>query len=171
MTQRSPTLTTSRVLVLLAFLAPASLAANHMLGGGGAPTTRAGEQPQPVVISGNGPAPLAPGTEQPLNLRLSNRSRHRQVVTRLMISLRVDAAHRRAGCNRTRSFHLVRMQRREYPIVLAPGRTRSLLALGVDRVPRVRMLNLPTNQDACKDAALQMRYSATVRRERETNGP
>ncbi len=93
MPRRFPTLTTTSALALAAVVAPVSLAA-HALVSSGHSVKAPG-----FKISGRLPGPLAPGVSQPLNLRLSNRSRHRLLITKLTVSLRLDAAHRRAGCS------------------------------------------------------------------------
>jgi len=50
-----------------------------------------------------------------------------------------------------------------FPLTIPPGTTRTLSQLGVSRAswPQVRMLNLPTNQDVCKGATVQLHYSGT----------
>ncbi len=150
-------------LALVAVLAATGLAARQLVGEGPS-VTKSSKNPHPIVkVSGNVARPLTPGTSQRLNLRISNRSKRRMVVTKLTISLTVDAAHRRAGCSRARSFRVTPIRRRNYPITLPARRARTLRVLGVRRVPRLRMLNLATNQDACKGARLRLRYSAKVR--------
>ncbi len=159
MPRRFPTLTTTSALALAAVVAPVSLAGQALVSAHSA--TAPG-----FKISGRLAGPLAPGVSQPLNLRLSNRSRHRLLITKLTVSLRLDAAHRRAGCSWKRGFRVTPLKRSQYPISLPARRTRSLWALGVRALPRVSMLNLPTSQDACKGATLRLRFAGRARRGR-----
>jgi hypothetical protein len=160
MPRRPFTLTTGCALALAACVTPVSLAAHALISRGHSVTA-------PVFkISGRLPGPLAPGVSQPLNLRISNRSRHSLLITKLTVSLRLDAAHRRAGCSRKRSFRVTRLKRSQYPISVPARRTGSLWALGVRNLPRVRMLDLATNQDACKGASLRLRFGGRARRGR-----
>ncbi|MGH2840523.1 MAG: hypothetical protein ACRDKY_06835 [Solirubrobacteraceae bacterium] len=165
MPRRPHTLTTGSALALIAVLAAAGVA-THPLTWGGDPVASSARKHEraPFKIRGKFARPLAPGTSQPLNLRITNRTRDRLRITRLMVSLRVDAAHRRAGCSRARSFRVTRLKPRQYPILVRPRRTRSLRTLRVRPLPRVRMLNLPTNQNACKGAKLKLRFLGRAQR-------
>ena len=162
MLRRFLTLTTGQAFALAAVVIPVSVAAHAFVSGAASRSDgKAGFR-----ISVPALRLLAPGVSQRLNLRLSNPSRHSLLVTKLTVSLRVDAAHRRAGCSRKGSFRVTRLKRSQYPISLPAGRTGSLRALGVKRLPRLRMLNLPTNQDACKGATLRLRFAGGARRGR-----
>ena len=165
MPRRFPTLTTGSALALAACVPSVSLAAHALL------SSARPVNPSGFKICGRLAGPLAPGVSQPLNLRLSNRSRSSLLVTRLTVSLRLDAAHRRAGCSAKRSFRVTRLKRSQYPIALRARRTSSLRSLGVRRLPRVRMLNLPTNQDACQGATLMLRFGGSARRGRLVHAP
>lgn len=112
------------------------------------------------VISGRPTRVLRPGVSAPIDLRLRNRRRHPRLVTRLHVAVRVDAAHRRAGCSRRRDFRVRQLPRSAYPLRLGPRRSLRLSRLGVRRVPRVRMVDLArVDQDACKGARLTFRYT------------
>jgi hypothetical protein len=108
--------------------------------------------------------PLFPGHAGALNLRLRNRHGYSLRITRLTVSLRVDKAHRLAGCNRTVNFRIRRLKRKQYPIRLRPHRTRSLKRLRVKPLPRIVLRNLAFNQDACKGARLRLRYAGRATR-------
>jgi hypothetical protein len=172
MRRRFPTLTAGSALALLAVTAPVGFAVSHLLHDADShPKSARKHRGQLIRVTGEVGRPLAPGTARHLNLRLSNRSPHHQVVLRLTVSVTLDAAHRRAGCSRARNFRVLPMRRGEYPISLPAGRAGSLHSLGVRRVPRLRMLNLRTNQDACKGAKLRLHYRARIRRAPARHAP
>jgi len=108
--------------------------------------------------------PLRPGASQALNLLLTNPHRYSLAVTRVTVAIAVDRAHARAGCNAARDFRSIRMPSTSYPIRLWPRRTLSLWSLGVRVLPRVAMVALPLNQDACKGARLTLRFGGRARR-------
>jgi hypothetical protein len=127
-----------------------------------------------LKIRGGLPQPLFPGASQQLDLALTNRAGAPLIVRRLRIRVRLDRAHRRAGCSVKRDFFVRQLPRRAFPIRLSGkrsrrsgrprGRTRTLTALGVRTLPQVGMRDRPyTNQDACKGARLRFRYKATAR--------
>jgi hypothetical protein len=153
-------------LATIAVLAPVGLAAHAILRGDARLASSHAHNRSAFKIRGNVVRPLRPGSMRRLNLKLTNRTNHGLLVTRITVQVKLDTAHRKAGCSRARSYRFIRMRHREYPLHLPARRTRSLRALGVRRVPRLRMLSLPTNQDACKGAKLRLRYlgRATPRR-------
>lgn len=108
--------------------------------------------------------PMSPGVNRGLNVRLRNPSRYWLAVTDITVTVSVDRAHRAAGCSASRDFLVRQMPKRVYPIVLRPGANTRLRSLGVNLVPRLYMLNLPTvNQNACKGAKLTFHFTATSR--------
>jgi hypothetical protein len=84
-------------------------------------------------------------------------------VTRLRVGVRVDRAHRLAGC--TRGDYVVgQMPRQAFPIRLRAHGVRRLSRLRVRAYPQLGMRNsLTRNQDACKGARLRLRYRSQVR--------
>lgn len=115
-------------------------------------------------ICGDLAGPLTPGTSQPIDIRISNHTRHRLRITRMTVSLKLARADRRAGCAVAEGFRVGGLRAEHYPIVVPPRSTRSLQALGVSPLPRVRMLNLASSQDACKDVKLRMSFRGDARR-------
>ena len=109
-------------------------------------------------------SPLRPGTSQALDLRLTNRRGFSLAITRLSVAVAVDPAHARAGCDARRDFRVIGMRSGAYPIRLRPRRTAALSGLGVRVLPRVAMVALPRNQDACKGARLTLKLSGGARR-------
>lgn len=133
----------------------------------GAKRRAAGRGGQAGLAIGGGLAnPLSPGTSQRLNLRLTNPYRFDLLVTKLTVRVAIDADHASAGCSATSDFAVRAIARKAYPIRVRAGRAATLRALGVRaaRLPVVAMLNLPTDQNACRGARLQLRYSGTARR-------
>lgn len=103
-------------------------------------------------------------------MRISNPSRHRLKITRVTVSLKLDTAHRTAGCTVASSFRVTGLRSGQYPLVVPPRSTRSLRVLGVAPLPRVRMLNLASTQDACKTAKLRLRFIGEARRSPRIGG-
>lgn len=128
-----------------------------------------------LEIRGDLSRPLFPGGSQSFDLALTNRAGAALSITRLRVRVRVDRAHRRAGCSARRDFLVGRLPRSAFPLML-PGRrngrtgrplrtTRTLTALGLRTLPWVGMRDLPSvNQDACKGARLRLRFSGRAHR-------
>jgi hypothetical protein len=125
-----------------------------------------GPRASSFVVTGSLRVPLRPGTSRPLNLTLINRRDFPLWITRLRVRVAVDRRHRLAGCSARRDFKVRQMRRRAFPLRLRAHRRRTLRALRVRVLPRVRMRNLRTNQDACKGASLHLTYSARARKSR-----
>lgn len=140
--------------------------ATALFAGGGAIAATALERRSGVEIRGNLTRPLAPGVSRPLNLTLTNPHPFGLTIQRLTVAVSVDARHAAAGCRVAPNFKVTRLAKRAYPLHLPPRHTRTLPALGVKRLPRVAMRNLPINQDACKGAQLEFRYTGQSRRGR-----
>ena len=139
-------------------------AAQLAVSGFGAMQHRLELRPSSFELVGNLPGVARPGVSHPLDLRLTNPHRHSLRITRVSVSIIVDQAHLDAGCSRRRDFRSVPMPPRSYPIRLRPRRTMSLRQLGVRVLPRVEMLRLPRDQDACQGARLKLRYGGRARR-------
>ena len=165
MPRRLPTLKQGSVLALIAVLVAVGFATQLGSADGG---TVASCSPQdarpPFEICGDLAGPLTPGTSQPIDMRISNHTRHRLRITRMTVSLKLARADRRAGCAVAEGFRVAGLRAEQYPIVMPPRSTRSLHALGVSPLPRVRMLNLASSQDACKDVKLRMNFRGDARR-------
>jgi uncharacterized membrane protein len=111
-------------------------------------------------IAGNLGASLSPGTKGPLNLSITNPNHFDIQVTSLSVSVR--AATSKSGCSGSQNF-AVDQYSGTYPLTVHPGTT-SLSSLVSDQSkwPQVRMLNLPTNQDACKGATINFDYTGSA---------
>lgn len=122
-------------------------------------TPRGRPAPAGFKIAGAVARSLRPGSSQALPLRLTNPHRWDLQINHVTVALTVDAAHRRAGCDRDVHYRQVRIPRRFYPLRLRARSTRTLRQLGVTSLPRVVMRNLSNNQDACKGARLGLRFA------------
>jgi hypothetical protein len=101
---------------------------------------------------------LHPGGSGPLDLVLTNPHGFNLQLTAFRV--RADARTNHAGCSGDVN-NAVTQYRGAYPLTLSPGSTRlSALVRDPAAWPRIAMHNLPTNQDACKDARLGLHYEA-----------
>lgn len=116
---------------------------------------------KPFTISGGSPAgPLAPGIgNQPLNLTLSNPNNQSLPVNNLSVTV---SGTNKAGCGA--SNYAVTQYSGPYPLTLPKNGNSSLAALGIPAAqqPQLKMLDLPTNQDACKGATVNLAYSGSA---------
>ena len=108
--------------------------------------------------------PLRPGTSQAIDLKLTHSHRYSLAITKITVAIVVDREHARAGCDGRRDFRVIGIPASSYPIRLRPRHRSSLRGLGVRVAPRIAMVALPRNQDACKGARLTLRLSGTARR-------
>jgi hypothetical protein len=113
---------------------------------------------KPFTISGNLSGKLAPGVPpQPLDLTLSNPNKQALRVTNLTVTVSKTSA----GTACDRGNFAVTQYSGPYPITLAKGQTASLSDLGIPSSawPKVQMLDLPKNQDACKNVTITLAFS------------
>jgi hypothetical protein len=113
------------------------------------------------VVRGNVSTPLQPGDEHALNLRITNRRNFPIWVTALVTTIKIDAAHKQAGCSATRDFSVSQLARATFPIRLGARRSypRRRTSHASRLIPMVKMLNLENvNQDNCKGAVLTLHY-------------
>lgn len=117
------------------------------------PTTGAGEID--FGIAGSASGTLAPGVTLPLALVLSNPNPQPLTVRRLAVQVVSTSSPRCLASN----FAITQYSGR-YPVLVPPGRRRSLAELGIPTAqwPRITMLNLATNQDPCKGVKVNLRY-------------
>jgi hypothetical protein len=100
---------------------------------------------------------LAPGVTAPLNLAVTNPNGGELRVTNLTASLVATSA---AGCPVAANYQVTQFTG-GYPLTVPARSTRTLQQLGVPSAlwPRLTMLDLPTNQNACRGATITLRYS------------
>jgi hypothetical protein len=124
------------------------------------------EPPPPLPVTGSGAEAFAvtgtlhgslqPGATLPLELRIGNPNRQALVVSKLTVVL---VSTSRPAC-KTSNFS-IKPYSGTGPLRLPAGQHRTLDQLGVPASawPQLSMLNLATNQDACKGVTLNLRYT------------
>jgi hypothetical protein len=102
---------------------------------------------------------LYPGHGAPLDLVLKNPNRFDLRIVAL--SVQVGASTTNADC--AGGNYAVAQYRGSYPLRLRPGSTRlSALVSSSSLWPRVSMLDLPADQDACRGAVASLHYSGAA---------
>jgi hypothetical protein len=111
-------------------------------------------------ISGNANALLYPGAPaQPIALTLSNPNSVAIYVTSIQVSVTASSS---PGCSPATNLALTQSSASSAaPVRVPAGGTVTLPAQGVS-APTIRMLNLPVNQDACKNARFSLGYSGSA---------
>jgi uncharacterized membrane protein len=102
-----------------------------------------------------------PGSQQPINLTLSNPGNQDLRITAISVS--VEQSTSKSGCSGSANFQVLQIPAGAYPLVLPANTTRTLSQLGLTAAsqPILKMLDLG-NQDACKGASLTLDYSGTA---------
>jgi hypothetical protein len=118
-----------------------------------------------IAVAGRPSGALVPGRRVPIDLRLTDRRPFAVRITRLVVTVRGVTPRR--GCAALRNFRALPFRGRS-PIVLHPGRSRTLAQLGYPaaRWPGVAMLDTRSDQAACRGAHVALAYAATARRAR-----
>lgn len=101
---------------------------------------------------------LRPGLSLPIQLYLTNPNRQRLTVSKLSVQL---VSTSKPAC-RVTNF-AISQYAGHYPLAVPANQTRTLAQLGIPEAswPRISMLNLPFNQDACKGVTVNLRYLGT----------
>lgn len=112
----------------------------------------------PFTIAGALPGALSPGSSQPLLLTISNPFDFALRVTSLTVTVRPGSSQ--AGCDGPSNLVVTQSNTSggSVSIVVPPRGSVTLPAQGAT-TPTVAMLDLPTNQDACKGATFFADYS------------
>jgi hypothetical protein len=120
------------------------------------------QQTVPFTISGNASPSLAPGVSAPLDLTLTNPYNLPLKITALGGT--IDDATSDGGCSGAQNFQFHSIASTSLPLTLAAGQTATLTQLGVSDTdkPHVEMLNLSSNQDACKGVSLSLHYTGSA---------
>lgn len=112
-------------------------------------------------ITGSIAQALVPGVTVPLNVAFNNPNSFALKVSNVSVS--IEERTSATGCSGTRNLALTQLKSTRYPLTIPPGPS-TLQSLGVSAsdMPQVSMLNLPTNQDACKGARYNLQYTGTA---------
>jgi hypothetical protein len=129
----------------------------------GPPQSPSSPPPSPAAtfaISGDLPTLLSPGTSGTLPLTISNPNDFDMRVTDLVVSVRAGTSH--AGCDGQANLAVVQSNAATGAVaVVVPARGSVTLPVQGATAPEIVMLNLPSSQDACKDAVFTLDYRGT----------
>ena len=108
-------------------------------------------------ISGSVAQLFAPGVSRPVNLVIGNT--HNFTIRVTGVTITVSPATSRPGCSGTANLKVTKSL--TAPVDVPGNATRTLEQLGVAQAawPVLTMPNLPTNQDACKNAVFSLAYT------------
>lgn len=103
---------------------------------------------------------LAPGRTGAMRLRVTNPNDEAILVTELLVT--IEAGSTRAGCDALDNLQVAQSDvSGDNPLTVPAHGTVTLPAGGVG-APQLTMLDLPTNQDACKGASFSFSYSGSA---------
>jgi uncharacterized membrane protein len=115
---------------------------------------------QSFLIGGDVGTLLAPGSKVPLDLTLTNPSNFDLLITNLAVEVAEGTS--KPSCSGTQNFKIWQFSG-TYPVVLHPGTSQlSALVPTSSKWPQVEMLDLPLNQDVCRNATITLRYSGSA---------
>jgi hypothetical protein len=114
---------------------------------------------EPFAIAGGYDGLLYPGTTGELALRVSNPNKKPILVTSLTVTIQPGSS--KAGCDGPRNLQIAPSNVSEANPLSVPANGSVTLPSGSVSAPRVTMLNLSTNQDACKGAVFSFVYSGS----------
>jgi hypothetical protein len=115
---------------------------------------------KPFTVTGSVSGPLAPGLSRPLAITVTNPNNVAIEVTSLTVS--VAAASSKAGCEGPANLQLSQPNISSSNPLAIPANGQVALPAGALTAPTVRMLDLSTNQDACKNASFTFNYSGSA---------
>ena len=115
---------------------------------------------QSFPISGSLTNPLAPGSPaQALDLRISNPYSFTIKVSGIVVTLVKTSS---SGCDPGANFRVTQYSGPSFTIASGLSETLSQVVTGTQLLPHVQMVNLDTNQDACKGATLSFSYTGSA---------
>jgi uncharacterized membrane protein len=117
--------------------------------------------PKPFTLSGGLTRPLLPGAPQPIDLSISNPNSQPLPLINLSVAIKGTSAG--ARCDIT-NFAGIQYSG-PYPLTVPAGRTSTLSSLGLppSAWPQLQMLDLPRNQDGCKNVGVVLAFSGSAR--------
>ena len=115
---------------------------------------------KPFSVSGTATSALSPGVSSPLALTVTNPNSVAITVTELNVA--VAAKSSKPGCEGPANLALTQSNlSAANPLVVPAGGVASVPS-GPVSAPQVLMKDLPTNQDACKNASFTFNYSGSA---------
>ena len=121
--------------------------------------------PDAFTIAGELPNPLTPGSAAPLDLILTNRESTDLAISSLEVQVAEVSGPQSDSTHPCSADDFLIAQFSGAPAAVLPGSsTASLSELGFAPAewPQVSMLNLPVNQDGCKQASLSLSFSGSA---------
>jgi hypothetical protein len=118
------------------------------------------ESGKPFTVTGNASGPLAPGVTRTLAVSLANPNNVAIEVTALSVSAAPGSS--KAGCDGPANLQLVQSNISSAHVIAIPANGHVALPAGAVSAPEVLMRDLPTNQDACKNASFTFTYSGSA---------
>jgi len=113
----------------------------------------------PFTISGGYGGLLYPGRTGELSLRISNPNGSTIYVTSLTVTIQPGSSN--AGCDGPANLTVRQSSASSTNLLAVPANGSVTLPSGTVSAPQVTMLNLATNQDACKGAVYSFAYSGS----------
>jgi len=110
------------------------------------------------TISG-GVSGLEPGLTLPVTLTLTNPNNTKIYVTHLAVSMAADSTP--SGCFRDTNFRITQSSATSTDPIAVPAKGTVTLT-SAPYAPQITFLNLPTNQNVCKNASLALSYSGSA---------
>jgi hypothetical protein len=118
------------------------------------------EAGKPFSVTGNAAGALAPGISQTLAITVFNPNSVAIEVTALTAA--VASASRNAGCDGPANLQLTQSNISSANPLAIPAGGHVALPTARASTPQVLMRDLPTNQDACKNASFTFTYSGSA---------
>jgi len=115
---------------------------------------------KPFTVTGNATGPLAPGFSSPLAVTVSNPNGVAITLTELQVTVAAQSSN--AGCEGPANLALTQSNVSASNPLVVPANGHVSLPSGAVSAPQVLMKDLPTNQDACKNAAFTFNYSGSA---------
>ena len=126
-------------------------------GSTGSGSGSAGTAGADFTITG-GVSGLEPGLTLPITLTLSNPNSVRIYVTRLLVS--VSANSTRLGCDKS-NLEITQSDASSPDPITVPAKGKVTLT-GAPLAPQITFLNLPVNQDVCRNASFALTFSGSA---------
>jgi hypothetical protein len=115
---------------------------------------------KPFTVTGNASGPLAPGVSRTLAITVSNPNSVAIEVTALTAT--VAAGSSKDGCDGPTNLLLTQSSVSTSNVLAIPANGHVALPTGAVTAPTALMRDLPSNQDACKNAAFTFTYSGSA---------